>query len=123
MAKHAFSGWVEASIVAVAHKKVEVAATNLPDLQQLTREGKVPRGALRVIWVSKLIPTDPIVVRKDLPESLRQAIQTSLATMQEKHPEAFAQGGAFVGGFQKVDDARYEVIRELNATAKRLAAQ
>jgi len=31
--------------------------------------------------------------------------------MQEKHPEVFAPGGAFVGGFQKVDDARYEVIR------------
>lgn len=122
-AKLTFSGSHEASILAVANKKVEVASTNLPDLQQLTREGKVPRGALRVIWVSKLIPNDPIVVRKDLPESLRQAIETSLATMQEKHPEVFAEGGAFVGGFQKVDDARYQVIRELNATAKRLAAQ
>ena len=40
-------------------QKVDVASTNLPDLQQLTRENKVPRGALRVIWVSKLIPNDP----------------------------------------------------------------
>ncbi len=62
------------------------------------------------------------MVRKDLPESLRQAIQESLATMQEKHPEAFAERGAFLGGFQKVDDARYQVIRELNDTAKRLVA-
>ena len=122
-AKLTFSGSHEASILAVANKKVEVASTNLPDVQQLTREGKIPRGALRVIWVSRLIPNDPIVVRKDLPESLRQAIQESLATMQEKHPEAFAEGGAFLGGFQKVDDARYQVIRELNETSKRLAAQ
>jgi ABC transporter, phosphonate, periplasmic substrate-binding protein/PhoD-like phosphatase len=118
-----FSGSHEASILAVMHKKVEVASTNLPDIQQLTREGKVPRGALRVIWVSKLIPNDPIVVRKDLPDSLRQAIQDSLVAMQEKHPEVFAAAGSIVGGFQKVDDAKYQVIRELNETSKRLVAQ
>jgi len=121
--KLTFSGSHEASILAVTNKKVEVASTNLPDVQQLTREGKVPRGALRIIWVSKLIPNDPIVVRKDLPESLRQAIQASLASMKEQHPEAFAEGGAFIGGFQKVDDAKYQVIRELNETSKRLVAQ
>ncbi|MDZ7378804.1 MAG: phosphonate ABC transporter substrate-binding protein [candidate division KSB1 bacterium] len=118
-----FSGSHEASILAVANKKVEVAATNLPDVQQLVREHKVPREALRVIWVSKLIPNDPIVVRKDLPESLRKAIAESLATMKQRHPEAFVEGGAFIGGFQKVTDATYHIIRELNATARQLAAQ
>jgi phosphonate transport system substrate-binding protein len=91
-------------------------------VQQLTREGKVPRGALRVIWVSKLIPNDPVVVRKDLPESLKRAIQESLVSMQASHPEAFVEGGAWFGGFVKTDDARYQIIRELNETAKRLAA-
>jgi phosphonate transport system substrate-binding protein len=121
--KLTFSGSHEASILAVTNKKVEVASTNLPDIQQLIREGKVPRGALRVIWVSKLIPNDPIVVRKDLPDSLRQAIQASLEAMQEKHPEVFVAAGSIVGGFQKVDDAKYQVIRELNETSKRLVAQ
>src|ERR671931_570531 len=106
--KLTFSGSHEASILAVMNKKVEVASTNLPDVQQLTREGKVPRGALRIIWVSKLIPNDPIVVRKDLPDSLRQAIQDALIAMQEKHPEVFATAGSIVGGFQKVDDAKYQ---------------
>ena len=121
--KLTFSGSHEASILAVMHKKVEVASTNLPDVQQLTREGKVPRGALRIIWVSKLIPNDPIVVRKDLPDSLRQAIQDALVAMQEKHPAVLAAAGSISGGFQKVDDAQYQVIRELNETSKRLVAQ
>jgi phosphonate transport system substrate-binding protein len=121
--KLTFSGSHEASILAVANKKVDIASTNLPDLQQLTREGKVPRGALRVIWVSKLIPNDPVVVRKDLPESLRKAIQDSLITMKTRHPVAFAEGGAWFGGFVPADDAKYQIIRELNITAKRLAAQ
>jgi phosphonate transport system substrate-binding protein len=121
--KVTFWGSHEASILAVANKKVEVASTNLPDLQQIVREDKVARSALRVIWVSKLIPNDPIVVRKDLPASLRTAIQESLVTMKARKPEAFAHGEAFFGGFQPADDAKYQVIRDLNETAKRLAAQ
>jgi phosphonate transport system substrate-binding protein len=121
--KVTFSGSHEASILAVAAKKVEIASTNLPDLQQLTRENKVPRGALRVIWVSKLIPNDPIVVRKDLPASFKSAIQESLTTMRARNPEAFKEIGAWVGNFVVADDGKYQVIRELNETAKKLAAQ
>jgi phosphonate transport system substrate-binding protein len=119
--KVTFSGSHEASILAVANKKVDVASTNLPDLQQIVREGKVPRNALRVIWVSKLIPNDPVVVRKDLPAGLRSAIQESLVTMKQRHPDAFKDGGAFFGGFQRADDAKYQVVRDLNETARRLA--
>jgi phosphonate transport system substrate-binding protein len=121
--KVVFSGSHEASILAVAHKKVEVASTNLPDLQQLTREGKVPRGALRVIWVSKLIPNDPIVVRKDLPQSFKSAVQESLVSMRARHPEVFREIGAWLGAFVKADDGKYQIIRDLNDAAKRLKAQ
>jgi len=121
--KITFSGSHEASILAVANKKVDVASTNLPDLQQLTREGKVPRGALRVIWVSKLIPNDPIVVRKDMPPSLRSAVQESLTTMKVRHPEAFKEIGAWVGGFVVADDGKYQVVRDLDDVAKKLAAK
>ena len=122
-AKVIFSGSHEASILAVANKKVEVASTNLPDLQQLTRENKVPRGGLRVIWVSRLIPNDPIVMRKDMPASLRAAVVESLTTMKARNPETFKEIGAWLGNFVPADDAKYNVIRELNETAKRLKAQ
>jgi phosphonate transport system substrate-binding protein len=122
-ARVVFSGSHEASILSVVNKKVEIASTNLPDLQQLTRENKVPRGGLRVIWVSKLIPNDPIVVRRDLPANLRQAVQESLVSMRARSPEAFKEIGAWVGGFVKADDAKYQVVREMNEAAKKLAAQ
>ena len=121
--KITFSGSHEASILAVANKKVEIASTNMPDLSQLTRENKVPRGSLRVIWVSKLIPNDPIVVRKDMPASLRSAITESLTTMRARNPEAFKEIGAWVGGFVPADDGKYQVVRDLNDVAKKLAAQ
>jgi phosphonate transport system substrate-binding protein len=119
--KLTFSGSHEASILAVANKKVEIASTNMPDLQQFIREAKVPRTALRVIWVSRLIPDAPIVVRKDVPASLRQAVQESLATMKSRAPQAFQHGGAFLGGFVKTDDSKYQIIRDLNETTKKLA--
>ena len=121
--KVTFSGSHEASILAVSAKKVEIASTNLPDLQQLTRENKVPRGGLRVIWVSRLIPNDPVVARKDLPASLRLAVQESLVTMKARHPDAFKEIGAWVGNFVKADEAKYQVVREMNEAAKKLAAQ
>jgi phosphonate transport system substrate-binding protein len=121
--KVTFSGSHEASILAVAAKKVDVASTNLPDVQQLTRENKVPRGALRVIWVSKLIPNDPIVVRKDLPPAFKAAVQESLLSMKAKNPETFKEIGAWLGGFVKADDQKYQVIRDLNETAKALKAK
>jgi phosphonate transport system substrate-binding protein len=120
--KVTFSGSHEASILAVTNRKIDVASTNLPDVQQLTRENKVPRGAVRVIWVSKLIPNDPVVVRKDLPPTLRAAIQESLVSMKSRNPEAFKEIGAWVGSFVPADDAKYQVIRDLNETAKRLKA-
>ena len=115
-----FSGSHEASILAVANKQVEIASTNLVDLQLMLAH-KVSRGSIRVIWVSRLIPNDPIVVRKDLPVSLRRAVQDSLVTMRARNPGAFKELGASVGGFVKADDAQYEVVREMAAAARKLA--
>jgi ABC-type phosphate/phosphonate transport system substrate-binding protein len=75
-----------------------------------------------VIWVSKLIPNDPVVVRKDLPPGLKAAIKESLVSMRSRAPETFKEIGAWVGGFVTADDAKYQVIRDLNETAKRLKA-
>ena len=37
--------------------------------------------------------------------------------------EAFKEVGAWLGGFVAADDGKYQVIRDLNETAKRLAVQ
>lgn len=119
--KVVFSGSHEASILAVANNQVDIASTNLVDLQLMLAH-KVPRGSIRVIWVSTLIPNDPIVVRKDLPASLRRAVQDSLVTMRARNPSAFKELGSSVGGFVRADDAKYEVVREMAEAARKLTA-
>jgi ABC-type phosphate/phosphonate transport system substrate-binding protein len=94
---------------------------NLPDIQQMTRAGKIPRSAVRLIWVSKLIPNDPIVVRTDLPDARKRAMQQALIGMKRKNPEAFAASGAWIGGLIKVDATAYQIVRDLNETVRRLA--
>ena len=122
--KVTFSGSHEASILAVAEQegrdRLDQPAGPASSSRARTR---CRAAALRVIWVSKLIPNDPIVVRKDMPASLRSAIQESLTTMKARNPEAFKEIGAWLGGFVPADDGKYQVIRELNDAAKKLAAQ
>jgi hypothetical protein len=43
--------------------------------------------------------------------------------MRARNPEIFKEAGATIGGFVPADDGKYQVIRDLNETAKRLAAQ
>jgi len=44
--------------------------------------------------------------------------------MKERAPEVFANAGAFLGGgFVPADDAKYQIVREMNEAAKKLAAQ
>ena len=57
-----------------------------------------------------------------MPASLRSAIQESLTTMKARRPEAFKEIGAWVGGFVPADDSKYQVVRELDDVAKKLAA-
>ena len=85
----------------------------------------MPRGALRVIWVSKLIPNDPIVVRKDLPASLKSAIRESL---DDDEVRATRRRSRTSGAFGRrasspPTTASTRSIRDLNETAKQLAAQ
>ena len=94
--KVTFSGSHEASILAVANKKVEVASTICPTSAADPREqGSAGRAACDL--VSKLIPNDPIVVRKDLPPSLKSAIQESLVSMKAKNPRPSRSRGVAVG--------------------------
>ena len=43
--------------------------------------------------------------------------------MRARNPEAFKEIGAWLGNFVVADDSKYQVIRDLNETAKKLAAQ
>jgi phosphonate transport system substrate-binding protein len=65
----------ETNSLTVANKVVDAAITNSENLDKL-RERQVDKlNALRVVWTSPLIPLDPLVMRKDLPEAGKQKVK------------------------------------------------
>ena len=113
--KVTFSGSHEASIIAVANSNVEVASTNLNAIKRAENDGQIEDEDLNVIWVSDLIPNDPFVVRSELPDSFKTALQDSFANVDQEAISEFLWSG-----FQKVDDAHYQPVRDLNNLKKQL---
>lgn len=65
----------ETNLMATANKQVDIAANNS---EQIGRSKlKVPKFAekIKVIWTSPLIPSDPMVYRKDLSKELKSQIK------------------------------------------------
>lgn len=64
----------EANALSVANNTVDVATCNNEGLARLAITAPEKAKELRVIWKSPLIPSDPLVWRKDLPEETKKKI-------------------------------------------------
>lgn len=64
----------EANALSVANNTVDVATCNNEGLARLAITAPEKAKELRVIWKSPLIPSDPLVWRKDLPEDTKKKI-------------------------------------------------
>ena len=65
----------ETNALAVANKQVDVATNNSEDLGKLKIRLPEKFNDIRVIWTSPLIPLDPLVIRKDLPEATKAKVR------------------------------------------------
>ena len=70
----------ETNALAVANKQVDIATNNSENLDKL--KDKLPEkfNDIRVIWTSPLIPLDPLVIRKDLPEATKAKVRDFFLT-------------------------------------------
>ncbi|MFA5123601.1 phosphonate ABC transporter substrate-binding protein [Zavarzinia sp.] len=59
----------EANALAVANKQVDVATNNSENLDRLKVTKPDALAKIKIIWTSPIIPSDPIVWRKDLPDA------------------------------------------------------
>lgn len=65
----------ESNALAVANKQVDVATNNSENLEKVKEHTPDKFKEIRVVWTSPLIPLDPLVMRKDLPEASKQKIK------------------------------------------------
>jgi phosphonate transport system substrate-binding protein len=84
----------ETNALAVANKQVDLATNNTENMDRLKLTAPDKYAQIKVIWKSPLIPSDPIVWRKDLPEATKQSIKrffTTYGTPQDGKPETQAK--------------------------------
>lgn len=127
-----FSGSHENSVIAVARGQYEAAATHWTNEtsgmpQRLEGRGMIPRGAVRIIWTSPLIPNSPFCVRANLPQAAQDAIRDAMLNLREKDPEIWR--ALTDGQVSRFAPARHEdyldvvaVIEELDRERRRRTA-
>jgi phosphonate transport system substrate-binding protein len=64
----------ETNAMAVANKQVDVATFNTESMARLQLTFPEKADNLKVVWKSPLIPSDPLVWRKNLPAQTKQAV-------------------------------------------------
>ena len=103
-----FSGSHDASILAVANKKVDAAAVADRILAAAVARGVVQQSDLNVVWTSPDIPESPMVWRRDLDPALKQKIAAAFASVKD------LQWGdqGMLNGFVPTNDAAYNVVRD-----------
>ncbi len=65
----------ETNLMSVAHKQVHVAANNSEQIGRSKLKAPDAAKNIKVIWTSPLIPSDPMVYRKDMSKELKSQIK------------------------------------------------
>jgi phosphonate transport system substrate-binding protein len=105
----------ETNALAVANKQVDVATNNSENLEKLRERSPEKFKEIRIVWTSPLIPLDPLVMRKDLPEAARKKVKDFFY--------GYGQGGqqekdnlmklSKLSGFKPSSNAQLTPIRQL----------
>ncbi|WP_341704045.1 phosphonate ABC transporter substrate-binding protein [Ferrovibrio sp.] len=74
----------ETNALAVANKQVDVATNNTENMDRLKKTAPEKHAQIKEIWKSPLIPSDPIVWRKDLSDADKKKVKSFFLTYGTK---------------------------------------
>ncbi len=113
----------EANLMAVANKQVDVATNNNENFEKFARRNPDKAKEIKVIWKSPLIPSDPMLVRKDLDPQFKDAIRQFFVSYGRDPREKQALHKIGIGGFQLSDNNQLLPIRQLEMFRAKLALE
>jgi len=113
-----YAGSHTASFEALYNHKVDAGELNSEQLESATQRGEYKPGVFVFLWKSDPIPTDPITLRGNLPDSFKQratqVLQTlDLSTLPEADRKIMGLSGM---RFVPQTDQAYDPIRDLVKT-------
>ena len=113
----------EANMMAVIARQVDVATGNNESFEKFERRMPDRAKELRVIWKSPLIPSDPMVVRKDLDPQLKAKLRDFFVSYGRTDAEKQAIKKIGISGFQASDNNQLLPIRQLELFRTKLAVE
>lgn len=130
--KRVMSSNHEGNIFAVAFKKVDIATANNSALyDRLKKRRPDIAGQVREIWRSPLIPSDPMVWRKNLPQDVKEKIlyffiqlgRFGSAEKVERERKVLMDSHGGLGPFLASSNAQLIDIRRIGLFKKQLKAK
>ena len=123
--KNVVSANHETNALSVANKQVDVATNNSENLARLNVTHPDKRGLIKVVWTSPLIPSDPLVWRKDLPEDTKAKLKNFLMTYGTtgKESEVAVLKALGWASFKDSNDDQLLPIRQLELFKKRVKVE
>ncbi len=111
----------EANALAVANRQIDVATCNSEVMDHLQEHTPDKFRELKILWTSPLIPSDPMVWRKDLPESVKARLRSFFLNYGKTDPreKAVLMKVNKLAGFRESNDRQLLPIRELELFAQR----
>jgi phosphonate transport system substrate-binding protein len=105
----------EANLLAVVNNKVDIATNNTEMLDTLKKQHPDRFAQVRVLWQSPLIPSDPLVWRKDLPDATKEKLRKffyNYAKTDAREKAVMANIFSY-SGFSPSTDAQLQPIRQI----------
>lgn len=111
----------EANALAVANKQVDVATNNSENLDKIKQRQPEKFKDIKVVWTSPLIPLDPMVWHKELPQATKDKIKTFFVNYAKTDPKEkeVVMNLSKLSGFKESSNAQLIPIRELDLFSKR----
>jgi phosphonate transport system substrate-binding protein len=109
----------ETNLMAVLNKQLDVATNNTEQMYVFKNRMPERYDEIRVLWQSPLIPSDPIVWRRDLDPELKSKLKTFFVAYGSTGPDAERERQTLLGiqkwiGFKASSNAQLIPIRQID---------
>jgi len=112
------------NLLAVLNKQVDVASNNSEELDKLQLKDPAKRAEVKILWTSPLIPRDPLVWRKDLPDDVKAKVKKFITTYgKDEREKNILKGMQQIAGFKESSNAQLIPIRQLELAKDRSKAE
>ncbi len=111
----------ETNALAVANKQVDVATNNSENMEKIQIRYPEKFKEIKIVWTSPLIPLDPLVMRKDLPEATKAKLKNFFYNYgkTDAREKEIVMKISKLSGFKESSNAQLIPIRQLDLFGQR----